>query len=226
MRAPVRIAVTGDPGSGKTTLIRRAVDALRNDLRIGGIYTSELREGRERAGFTVVDIATGRSGVMARVNAPSDVQVGRYGVDVASFESVAVPALREARASSDLVVVDEVAPMELACPAFVKEFLLLLRGTKPLLVTFQRHGRHPLCKDLWNEFRVEIVAPGRADRPATVAYGEHAATCRICRPPPGTRRQRAKSTDLRGFFAKLPRQGRVSRGRVPAVAGPVPPPHR
>ncbi len=159
MKMPLRMALTGDPGSGKTTIIRKVVELLRNDLKIGGVYTAEVRDRRERTGFTITDIATGRSGVMADVHGASEVRVGKYRVDCARIEEVAVPALRDARTACDLIVIDEIAAMELACPAFVEEVLKLFRSMKPLLVTFQKHARHPVCKHLWDEFRVEIVNP-------------------------------------------------------------------
>jgi nucleoside-triphosphatase len=49
---PLKILLTGRPGYGKTTLIRRVVAGLR--LPAGGFYTQELRAiNRERPGTEV-----------------------------------------------------------------------------------------------------------------------------------------------------------------------------
>ncbi len=44
------LLITGPPGVGKTTVIRSLAERLK-DRRLGGFYTAELREGRERRGF-------------------------------------------------------------------------------------------------------------------------------------------------------------------------------
>ncbi|MFZ1060598.1 MAG: nucleoside-triphosphatase, partial [Candidatus Rokuibacteriota bacterium] len=44
------LLITGNPGSGKTTVIRRVAAAL-SGRRLGGFYTEEIRVGGERRGF-------------------------------------------------------------------------------------------------------------------------------------------------------------------------------
>ncbi|XP_070041452.1 uncharacterized protein [Nicotiana tomentosiformis] len=59
--------VTGSPGIGKTTLIVRVLETLRNsnpNLKVQGFYTREIREGTERVGFEVVTL-DGRKGILA-----------------------------------------------------------------------------------------------------------------------------------------------------------------
>ncbi|MCL6508666.1 MAG: AAA family ATPase, partial [Bryobacteraceae bacterium] len=42
--------LTGPPGCGKTTVLRRVVELL-GDLRLAGFYTEEIRERGRRVGF-------------------------------------------------------------------------------------------------------------------------------------------------------------------------------
>jgi nucleoside-triphosphatase THEP1 len=57
------LLLTGRPGVGKTTLIRRVADTLKGE-RLAGFYTEELRSGGERTGFRIVTFE-GSSRVMA-----------------------------------------------------------------------------------------------------------------------------------------------------------------
>jgi len=107
--------VTGPPGCGKTTLVRRVVAEL--SLRAGGFYTEEIRHGGQRRGFRLLTL-DGQEAVLASVDVPGPPRVGKYGVDVAALERVGVPALEEASASADVGVVDEIGKMEMASPRF------------------------------------------------------------------------------------------------------------
>jgi hypothetical protein len=72
----------------------------------------------------VVEAASGAQEVLAHLGLPGPPQVDRYGVDLAAFERVALPALHTP--ASGVVVVDELGKMELASTAFRAAVLELL----------------------------------------------------------------------------------------------------
>ncbi|XP_073279628.1 uncharacterized protein [Primulina huaijiensis] len=133
--------VTGSPGVGKTTLIIRVLEALKRSnpaLKIQGFYTREIREGSERVGFEVVTL-DGRQGPLASTKTTSlESQrwpsVGKYKVDVSSFESLALPEL-QVKEDTDLFVIDEVGKMELFSSSFFPAVLRVLESNIPLLAT-------------------------------------------------------------------------------------------
>ncbi|CAO2826854.1 unnamed protein product [Amaranthus hypochondriacus] len=143
------ILISGSPGVGKTTLLIRVLERLRAsnpNLKVQGFYTREIRQGNERVGFEVITV-NGQRGILASINHPSpDSQrwptVGRYRVDVASFETVALPEL-EIKDDTDLFVIDEVGKMELYSSSFLPAVIRLLNTNVPLLATIPiaKYGR-------------------------------------------------------------------------------------
>ncbi len=131
--------LTGPPGSGKSTVLLRCVEHLRElGLKVGGIATPELRIRGRRVGFNVVDLASGRKALMAGVEVSSGFRVGRYGVDVVGFESVALPALEYAEKSCDVVCIDEIGHMELFSRPFKRVMEQIISGTKPMIAVLHR----------------------------------------------------------------------------------------
>ena len=76
---PKNILLTGQPGCGKTTVIRRLIDRL-GDLRVAGFYTLELREHGQGVGFEAVSLS-GQRAILAHVNFRSKHRVSKYGVE-------------------------------------------------------------------------------------------------------------------------------------------------
>ncbi len=113
-----RVLLTGRPGCGKTTVIRRTVELL-GPSRCAGFYTEEVRQRGRRVGFDVVTLE-GKRGTLARVGARGP-RVGRYGVDLASFERLGVSALQKGLEDrAPVLVVDEIGKMELFSRRFVE----------------------------------------------------------------------------------------------------------
>jgi len=85
-----RILITGKPNVGKTTIIQKVLKEL--PVTYGGFYTEEIRERGARVGFRL-RTTDGVEGILAHVRSESPHRVGKYGVEVSSFEDIAVPAL-------------------------------------------------------------------------------------------------------------------------------------
>jgi nucleoside-triphosphatase len=133
------LLLTGPPGCGKTTAVRRLVERLA-DLRLAGLYTRELREGGTRVGFEAVGVSTGRHAILAHVRSRSGQRVGRYGVEAAGLALLVQAELGSQAAEAGLVVIDEVGKMELLCPQFVGAVPWLLGGPVPVVATVASRG--------------------------------------------------------------------------------------
>jgi nucleoside-triphosphatase len=134
---PHILLLTGRPGIGKTTVIRRAAKLL-DGLRIRGFYTGEIREAGQRVGFDLTTFDRHRQ-VMAHVRFAKRHRVGRYGVDVVVLDEIA-NRLEAARGVADLYLMDEIGKMECLSPRFVSALRELLGRDRPVVATIAQHG--------------------------------------------------------------------------------------
>lgn len=166
----MKLLLTGAPGIGKTTIIMKVLEGLQ--VKRGGFYTKELRQGRRRMGFVVRDLS-GREAVLAHVELTKGPRVGKYRVDVRSFEEVAIPALEEALREKDLVVIDEIGKMELFSERFRQLVQEALRGPKDVLGVIHK-GNDPFSRSLREIPGVQIWEVTLANRdhlPQRIAEG-------------------------------------------------------
>lgn len=160
--SPARLLIEGRPGIGKTTAARGLVDLLRAaGVPLKGFTTEEIREGRRRIGFAVEAIS-GERGVLASVDRPGPPRVGRYGVDLAGFERIALPALRSP-GDGGTVIVDELGKMELLSRAFRDAVMDLLDQDVTLVATVHTF-RHPITDAIRARRDVEVVRLTIRDR--------------------------------------------------------------
>lgn len=155
-----RVAITGRPGVGKTTLIERALAQVQ--ATVGGFLTKEVRKCGHRVGFALVDLATGEECLFARVGSGGE-KFGRYAVDVSAVERIGVPAILRAVAEKDLVVIDEIAPMELRAAGFVAAVERALASDKALLIATHANATHPIADRARQELRLVRVRLGNRD---------------------------------------------------------------
>jgi nucleoside-triphosphatase len=110
-----KVLLTGRPGCGKTTLIKRVVNELA--VAAGGFYTEEIREPGERVGFKLVTL-DGKEAVLAHVDFKTRQRLGKYRLDLSALETVGVEALRAAVDARQFVVIDEIGLMEIRSAVF------------------------------------------------------------------------------------------------------------
>jgi nucleoside-triphosphatase len=121
---------------------------------VGGCTTSEIKSGGARTGFEIRDLTTGRSGVLASTSTKFGPRLGRYRVNLSDLAKVGAAGLEAASESSEIVVIDEVGPMELVSPEFRRAVRRCLDSGRPMLAVV--HER--LEDDVLNELRERASA--------------------------------------------------------------------
>jgi len=117
------ILLTGVPGSGKTTALKKILSRLNE--KTGGFYTEEIREAGARVGFKIVTLDD-QEGILAHVQIKGQPRVGKYGIDLAAIEEIAVASLQRAQAEASLVILDEIGPMEIMSETFCQVVMEIL----------------------------------------------------------------------------------------------------
>jgi len=136
---PKNVLLTGPPGCGKTTVVCRVVEGLGRSIRAAGFYTREIRRQGARLGFEAIGLGT-TTCVLAHVDSRSRIRVGRYGVELAAFESLVRAELEKPLQEADLVVIDEIGKMECSSGLFVELAQRVLDSPVPVLATIAAKG--------------------------------------------------------------------------------------
>jgi nucleoside-triphosphatase len=151
------LILTGAPGVGKTTLLTNTVDALKTKgVRVGGMITREVREGNVRVGFEILDLTSNKHGWLAHVNGQGGPQVGKYYVNLNELDNVGVAAITQAIEKCDVIVIDEIGPMELFSPKFKQAVTQALEGKKLMLTVVHGKAKDPLVTQIKRRVDAEI----------------------------------------------------------------------
>jgi nucleoside-triphosphatase len=162
LAAPVKIGITGLPGSGKTQTLLRIIQLLEQEgVVVGGMVTEPIIEKQRRTGFQITNWLTKEHAVFAHETLKSRIRSGRYGVNLQALEDVGTRALKEARESADVIVIDEVGKMEVESEIFTKAVVESLDASKSIVMTLHKKSRNPLLQDIRrrDELRLLEVTP-------------------------------------------------------------------
>lgn len=158
------ILLTGAPGVGKTTLVRRLAEAVAPWDPVG-FYTAEIRARGTRTGFRLVSL-DGRDLVLAHVQRAGPPRVGRYGVDVPGFDRM-LEELDLGRSPAAVVVIDEIGKMECHSARFRGLIVELLESSSLILATIALRG-DAFIERIKRDQGVRLVTVTRQNRDALV----------------------------------------------------------
>jgi nucleoside-triphosphatase len=124
----------------------------KNGFKIEGLTTREVREGGSRTGFMITDLSSGQEGWLAKKEVGTGPRVGSYIVVSDDLEQIGVSALeRSINGAADLVIVDEIGPMEMTSTSFRDNISRILNGRKTVVATVKFGSRYPEVENTWRK---------------------------------------------------------------------------
>jgi len=159
------LLLTGSSGVGKTTVLIKTVNALKaKGVNVGGMISREVREGNARVGFEIIDLTNGKHGWLAHADQKSGPQVGKYHVNLEDLENIGATAIEEAVEKCDVIVIDEIGPMELFLQKFKQTVKQALASGKLVLAVVHARAEHPLINETKQRDDMEIFTVSVANR--------------------------------------------------------------
>ncbi len=152
----LNIFITGPPGSGKSTFLREVLKELAvKHVKLGGFITPEIRENKKRVGFIVKDVMSGEEKILAHRDIKSIHRISKYGISedgLNYLESCLENGIKE----GEVLIIDEIGPMELKSFKFKKLLKNAISSKKPLLATVHYRIKDSFIKDVGDEGEIRI----------------------------------------------------------------------
>ncbi len=135
------IIIIGEIGSGKTSLIRKIVDRLKEEsIYAGGIIAPAVFTDGIKTGYSIVDIATGKNMPLSQTNEIDGLaRVGKYfffreGIDF-GLAALSTERIRD----KQIVLIDEIGAWELQGQGWAKSLNeLIINYNIPLIITVRK----------------------------------------------------------------------------------------
>jgi nucleoside-triphosphatase len=131
------ILITGIPGAGKTTLIKRLCIVFK-EFNPVGFVTDEIIEEEAIAGFETNNLF-GDNKIIAHTKLKSKVSVGKYKVDIKGFD-IFLDQTFSREKKTGLYFIDEIGKTVCESKKFGKIILSLLDTKKPVISTIADKG--------------------------------------------------------------------------------------
>jgi len=118
-------------------LIKKLSEELKY-LHPAGFYTEEIREAGQRKGFELISL-DGKRGLLSHVEMRSPYRVGKYKVDIESFENFlnSIPFFDP---STRLIIIDEIGKMECLSDPFKNLLKKIFDSGKLVIATIALKG--------------------------------------------------------------------------------------
>ncbi|GJM16364.1 MAG: nucleoside-triphosphatase THEP1 [Thermodesulfobacteriota bacterium] len=126
------ILISGLPGIGKTSLIKKLYQEIKDTNPIG-FYTEEIRNEGQRKGFQLIGL-NGHRTIFAHVLIESSYHVGKYRVDIEAFDKF-LDSLNLKNSKKNLIIIDEIGKMECLSTKFVKLIWEILDSDNLVIAT-------------------------------------------------------------------------------------------
>jgi len=140
-------------------------------IRAGGMTSREIRRDGVRVGFLLRDLMTQEQGILAHAGQADGPRVGRYRVNLSDIERVGAASIRRAIEGADVIIIDELGPMELHSMPFVSAVKSALASPKPLVATIHKRASHPLLTEIRSDPTrkiIEVTEGNREELPITI----------------------------------------------------------
>ena len=155
-----RFLITGPPGIGKTTAVRKVAHSLGG--LADGFFTEEIRDKGGRKGFRLLTLR-GESGTLAHLSPGEGPRIGRYTVNLTDLESIGVASILRALTSGSVLIIDEIGRMELLSERFRQALLDAFESGIDIIATI-REEADPFCDRIKSRSDIVLIRMDRGNR--------------------------------------------------------------
>lgn len=127
--------VTGTIGEGKTAWLAKLAGLLKEKgVRVGGILALRIVEEDRTTGYDISDISTGARTPFLRHTGSEEMGVERFTIYDSGYDTGKSILHPEANKDKDVVIIDEVGPLELHGKGWSERLAWLLNETSAILI--------------------------------------------------------------------------------------------